>query len=305
MISFDDLTVLPNNTFSNLFDKIAVDCQYQKTRAMTFIDLHTLCSLCLPRHFAGKLNDHKRKMLHKLLTDILEQNKIEVPHFYRSYIEMAQDVLNRTRISTGELMSELLRLKVVKRVGWNTSRLYKGCEIQRNCPNPESVAEHTLGCLMIADVFLPEHSRERNYSKAEILRILLIHDLAEAYEGDKAAFNKTEDDIRNENRRMHKIAALGGIKFFSGIRSWRKSWEEFQNRRGINGQIAKDLDLIECYIQMLNYVTRKDCTIPDATEWAQEIANELQTGIGKEIFNQLRHEGASLLDWYAKPSPIT
>jgi 5'-deoxynucleotidase YfbR-like HD superfamily hydrolase len=300
MLAFDDVNIRPRKTYSVLFEKLSLDLLRAQTREMAIIELHTLCSLCVVRLLSGKLSDNKRIRLLELVEKVLEGGLIRVPAFYRPYLEMTIDILQRPQVSIGSIFSELLGLKNVVRAGWNASRVLRGKEIVRRCLNPESVADHTFGCLLIAEMFLPERSNEANYSKPEILRTLLIHDLAETYLGDQVKFKKTEDDIEKENRVMRRIAAFGNLEAFSGSLSLRQSWDNFYNNNNINAQIAEDIDKIECFLQLINYHGQENCSIPDAESWANEIENGLQTEHGKRIIESLRHEGADTLSWYRK-----
>jgi nucleoside phosphorylase/5'-deoxynucleotidase YfbR-like HD superfamily hydrolase len=299
MIAYDDLSVRPKNTFEVLFGKLDQDFRSETVRAMTMIDLHTVCSLCINRHMMGKLGEYERNELCSLLDRAVDGSRIKMPSFYRPYLDMARNLLSRPLVSPGVLLSELFNLKSTQRAGWNATRRFEGREVRRKCPNPESVADHTLGCILIGEMFLPERTQDNEYSKPEILRMLLIHDLGEAYEGDKVSFNKTESNMRDENRTMQRIAAAGGLEMFPGVRQWHRAWDDFQHMRGINAQIANDIDLIECYVQLVAYASRQDCDIPDADAWAREIDQTLQTDVGRRVFDVLRHQGAPLLMWYS------
>lgn len=301
MISFDDIKVRPKKTFEILYSKLEKEYESLKSEARSLVELHTLCSLCVHRHIAGKLVENKRKRLYALLKGALVYSKFNIPSFYRSYLEMSLNIIDREEVSPGSLMSEIYFLKTMPRAGWNAKRELNGISVMRRCLRPESVAEHIFGCLLLADAFLPEIMRDKSYSKNEILRTLLIHDLAEAYEGDKASFDKTEKDIQNEDRTMKRMSAIGGLDVFPGIKAWRDRWNIFKNQSSINGRIAKDIDLIECYVQLVNYYECDDCSIPDAEQWVYEdIYKELSTEIGKQIFEKLRHQDAHILSWFRK-----
>lgn len=290
MISFDDISYSPKKTFEVLSEKIFHDCEAENPRPIRpimMIELHTLLSLCVNRHLSGKLNEDKRRKIVQLLEIIINHKKIVLPSFYRSYVEMAYDVLNREYVSPGKLISELFNLKTTLRSGWNARKEVNGVNIQRNCNSPESVADHTFGCLLIGEAFLPENSSEKGYSKAEILRMLLIHDLAEAYQGDKENFKKTEQDIQEEDKLMQRISALGKTPIFSGMENWGKSWQSFAHNSSINAQIALDIDKIEACVQLIKYSHEKDNAIPDAEDWVSNTAKDLQTAMGRHIFNLL------------------
>jgi nucleoside phosphorylase/5'-deoxynucleotidase YfbR-like HD superfamily hydrolase len=298
MISFDDVNIQPSKTFNFLFDKLKHDFAKKSIRGMTVIDLHTLLSLCVCRHIVGKLNETMRKKLIALLKMALESNNPDILTSYRPYLDMAARLLDKERVSIGSTVSELLALKTTPRAGWNTEFEHRSERVTRRCPRSESVADHTFGCLLLAEALLPEKSTERNYSKNEIMRMLLIHDLAEAYEGDKIHFFKTEGEIRRENVTMQRISALAALRPFAGARNWRTSWENFKSPTSTNAKIANDVDNIECYVEMLRCLSRDGCQISDADAWAAEVRDGLLSDLGRKLFASLRHETAPLLSWY-------
>jgi len=308
MIAFDKLDVAPNKTFEILSEKLAQDIKANRVRQMTVIELQTLCSLCLNRHIVGLLDEDHRTRLHDLLKGVLHKQSLTLALIQQSYVEMTLDLLSRPKVSVGGIIAELLALKRVARAGWNASRLLSnGTVITRVLSNPESVADHTLGCLLIADMLLPEnYSADAKYSKSAIKDMLLIHDLAEAYDGDKATFHRTEDDIRLEDARMRRLGSLGCLRALEGMKIWRALWDEFSHARTINGLIANDIDHIENYIQLLIYkesIPHENVAIPDANEWAKELI-QVRTDVGKQILEKLSHSGSPVLSWYRRNSGI-
>lgn len=300
MLAFDDVIIAPEKTFEILLEKLRDDIGRGEPRRMSSIELYTLCSLCVNRHVVGHLGEHKRGRLHSFLEEAERVNYFGFPTSRLSYIEMAKDILRREEVSVGEIVGELHWLKRQKRAGWNAVHVIDGKINHRRCPNPESVSDHTWGCILLADAFLPEQIPSDGYSKYEVIRMLLIHDLAEAYTGDKPSFSKTYEDIAMEDRIMRRTMALATIKSFPGIISWQRSWEDLRRLSSINAQIATDIDLLENYLQMLTYYHEKDCEIPDAEIWGKETFSKLRTQIVRDIFRGLRHERAPFLEWYRK-----
>lgn len=78
-------------------------------------------------------------------------------------------------------------------------------EIERHCDTnasrKESVAEHSwrlcLFAMLVQDEFL-------NLDMNKVLRMCVIHDLGEAFTGDIPAFEKTEEDRREEHARFRE-----------------------------------------------------------------------------------------------------
>ncbi len=155
-------------------------------------------------------------------------------------------------------ISEIFNLKKRKRVGW----LLPGRNLEEY--QVESVADHTWGVCMVAEIFLPSTKEEmirvvgeepgiEEYDKEKILRMLLVHDLSEAYTGDIALGYKTDGDRKKEEDRMAYYATLAHISPFKNLDEIYKRWEEYEERKQYNAKITKDIDQLECYIQLFMY----------------------------------------------------
>ncbi len=298
MIASDDATIRPVKTFEVLIKKLRDDLSKGKTRAMTCVELHTLCSLCVHRHLLGNLAEQKRSRLIEFLAQFKNITQREFRGEFGYYIEAVSYILQRENASIGSLFVELHSLKKQKRAGWNASRLDVDPPVHRKCPYPESVSDHVWGCLLIAEAFLPEKSSEPCYSKREILRMLTIHDLAETFTGDKPHFEKTQVDDRKEDQLMRRTSAYGAFSRLPGIARWNDCWDRLERRKDINAQVVNDIDKIESYIQLMQYIRDPNCRVPDAENWAADVEKDLVTDLGRGIFQSLRHEQTGLLQWF-------
>ncbi len=291
MIEPDALDVEPLKTFEVLLEKLQTDISCGTSRPMSCVELFTLCSLCVNRHIIGKLSSNLRERLNSFL-EPLKAEQLGFPKEAWPYVEMARELISKPSISTESVFAELHALKEQPRAGWNATHDIKGIPYIRKCPSPESVSDHIWGTMLIASAFLPEHltgdDGSRDYSKARIILMLMIHDLAETYLGDKPSFLKTEEDVAAEDRCMAKIIALSTLDVFSGILNWRGLWSEWRGRSSINAKIASDIDAIESYLQMRRYLLKSDCEIPDAEVWIQEVGDKLSSTMGKKIFASFR-----------------
>jgi 5'-deoxynucleotidase YfbR-like HD superfamily hydrolase len=214
---------------------------------------------------------------------------------------MVEHIVGQHRVSVGSLFCELHAVKARVRAGWNVVHEIDGKKYSRECVNPESVSDHIFGCILIAEVFLPESDLVHNeYSKNEVIRMLTIHDLSETYTGDVPFFRKTADDELKEKQLMRRTISLGTVPGFRGILGWKSVWERWSRKETLNAQIAHDIDRIENYVQLMQYLRRSEprCIIEDAKQWAAGIDLRLETDLGKEIFASLRHRGTELLKWF-------
>lgn len=291
MIEPDALDVEPLKTFEVLLEKLQADLLHGTHRPMSCVELFTLCSLCVNRHLIGKLGQFLRERLSSFLTG-LKAEQLGFPNEAWPYIEMTRELVSKPSVSTETVFLELHALKEQPRAGWNATHKIIGNEHIRKCPNPESVSDHIWGAMLIASAFLPEHlsgdEDDKDYSKSRIIQMLLIHDLAETYLGDKPSFSKTEEDVAAEDRCMAKIIALSTLDVFSGILLWRGLWAEWRGKSSINAKIASDIDAIESYLQMRRYLSKPECSIPDADVWTQEVGDKLRSPLGKKIFASFR-----------------
>lgn len=286
LVAKDDEKYAPVKTFEVLHRKLMADLKVKKCRAMTPIELHTLCSICISRHIKGVLAQHKRERLLELIKAFRQEDQIILPREIAPYLDMAQSLLSRAKVSLASVFADLRALRSQDRAGWN--------DLQEIDSSPESVSDHIWGAVLIASALLPEKMTEddekQGYSKARIIQMLMIHDLGETYLGDKPFFLKSEEDVAAEDRCMARITAISTLDVFNGILSWRRLWSELRDKSSINAEIAADIGAIESDLQMRRYLSKPKCEITDAEVRTQEFENKLETTLGKTIYTSLRQD---------------
>jgi 5'-deoxynucleotidase YfbR-like HD superfamily hydrolase len=102
----------------------------------------------------------------------------------RNYMEMMRVDLGDRDAGKWRLVLDLYRLKWEPRRGWLVRGLHPAFHVGRI----ESVADHSYFAILLATLLLPPSS-----SKDETIRILAVHDVAEAYTGD-IIFRKLQGD---------------------------------------------------------------------------------------------------------------
>ncbi|MGB9125346.1 MAG: HD domain-containing protein [Nitrosotalea sp.] len=133
------------------------------------------------------------------------------------------------------LVSEL---KKVPRKGWISK---VGIE------NPESVADHSYGTAIMAMVLSDSH----NLDTEKILKMALLHDLAESITGDFMP-----DEITKENKRIAEKDAM--IEIFSKLPDnlalqYDKIWQEYSQADTRESILLHEIDKLEMAIQAVKY----------------------------------------------------
>ena len=136
------------------------------------------------------------------------------------------------------LVSRVERLESFPRTGWQV------CGVQ----HPESVASHSYVVAVIA-LWMADHLDD-DIDTEEVLRIALVHDLAEAMLGDlprpvkqtlgAAACRSAEDDA---------IDTL----LSSGLKPWRHAHDEYRRASTIEARLVKAADRIQMLAKALQY----------------------------------------------------
>ncbi|MCE9617914.1 MAG: HD domain-containing protein [Nitrosarchaeum sp.] len=129
-------------------------------------------------------------------------------------------------------------LKKIPRQGWID---------KLSIVNPESVADHTFSMAMIGMIF----SDLENYNTEKILKIILLHDLAESITGDMIPEQiSKEEKIILENRVIKKI-----LNDLPSVLQKQYSilWEEYQSNKSKEARIVHQLDRLEMALQAKIY----------------------------------------------------
>lgn len=157
-----------------------------------------------------------------------------------------------------ETWYEIIQLKQLFRQGW----------IQRGISpdNCETVAEHTFGnallCLMLASRF-PELDGHR------VLKMALIHDVAESYIGDFTPMDNVPKETKQamESEAMDKI--FGKLPGGEGLIS---VWHEYEAQESAEAKFVKQIDRLEFALQASVYEHQDRI---DGTEFYEKVAEQL------------------------------
>ncbi|EGQ43949.1 MAG: putative HD superfamily hydrolase [Candidatus Nanosalina sp. J07AB43] len=182
-----------------------------------------------------------------------------------------------------DVLLDIYDLKDEKRTGWELRRV----------DDPESVAGHSWGVSFLALNFMPE-----NLDSEKVLKLCIVHDMAEAEVGDIAhrAVDANEEISSDEKQELEKRA----IERYSGSLESDpdKLWKEYDSKRSEEAIFVKDMDLIDMCLQALKYENKHRYDPDEVNENFQEYEHmdeffattepRLKTEKANEIFQSIK-----------------
>ena len=167
-----------------------------------------------------------------------------------------------------------VNLKNISRQGWINKLSLK---------HPESVADHSYSMSIMGMVI----SDLENYNSEKILKMILLHDLAESKIGDYTPNQiSKENKIKIENKAYDEIinSLPDTIKLQYG-----QIWEEYQKQESPESKIVHQIDKLEMALQAKMY--QKEGSPKEAIEsFFKSAENEITHPKLKELFNQIMQD---------------
>jgi 5'-deoxynucleotidase len=129
-------------------------------------------------------------------------------------------------------------LKAIKRSGW----IHKS-----NITSPESVADHSYSMCMMSMILAEIMNLDSGY----IMKMVIIHDLAESMVGDHMPDNKSSEEKQLlEDKAMKKIIS----KLPNSLRkNYLRIWNEYINNITVNAKFVHNMDKLEMALQAKEY----------------------------------------------------
>jgi putative hydrolase of HD superfamily len=153
---------------------------------------------------------------------------------------MDQDYLKGTHENTNldEFFKTVLKLKTVPRQGWKD---------KLGLQNPESVADHCYSMTAMAMVL----SDIKKLDTSRVIKMSLLHDLAESITGDLTPDNTTKSKKEElENSAMKTI--LQSLLEPLRTQYWNL-WDEYQKNTTKEAQLLHQVDKLEMAMQAAEY----------------------------------------------------
>ena len=135
-------------------------------------------------------------------------------------------------------IEKVLELKNVPRQGWKE-------KLEMN--NPESVADHSYSTTVMSMIF----SDLAGLNNEKIIRMALLHDLAESIIGDITPNSTTKNEkIIKENLAMKQILKNLPNKI---AKRYFEIWNEYQKNSSEESKLLHDIDKLEMALQAKFY----------------------------------------------------
>lgn len=164
------------------------------------------------------------------------------------------------------LLGHLIKLKTIRRTGW----------LDRGVPpeDTESVADHVLMAALIGWLTAnPALDRDR------VIKLLLVHDLAEVITGDPPPYDRADLPPRDEPEALRAFFSRRHVRTVENkaAKDAREAeamvtlrelmpedagdeivalWEEYEAQQTPEARFAKDLDRFEAFVQARDYERR-------------------------------------------------
>jgi len=137
-----------------------------------------------------------------------------------------------------DFLKDTSNLKNIPRQGWID---------KLSITNPESVADHSYSMSIMAMII----SDLENYDSEKILKMVLLHDLAESKIGDFTPGQISKDEKEKiENQAFREIIE----KLPNSIKlEYAEIWKEYQNQISVESQFVHQIDRLEMALQAKMY----------------------------------------------------
>lgn len=169
--------------------------------------------------------------------------------------------------------SEFSKLKKVLRTGWT-----------RYLPDEkvESVADHSFGVTLLSLIISEKYFPNVNLSK--IMKIGLIHDIAESLVGDITPFCKVS---KEEKEKKEREAVSEIFSNFENKEEYILLWEEYNKGDLLEAKIVKEVDKLEMCLQANEYEKAENINL---NEFFDSASKKITLEEIKEIFNSIRRK---------------
>lgn len=128
------------------------------------------------------------------------------------------------------------KLKRIPRTGW----------VDSGVVDPESVADHSYRTALTAMVLSDQYGLDT----CKVIRMALLHDLAEAETGDFTPMMKKSNHLEIENKTMRRI--LAGLDEPQRTQYW-DIWLEYQAKETQEAILVHDADKLDMLLQAKEY----------------------------------------------------
>ncbi|XP_074604355.1 5'-deoxynucleotidase HDDC2-like isoform X2 [Brevipalpus obovatus] len=188
-----------------------------------------------------------------------------------------------------KFLMEVGKLKHIERAGWVLNKI----------KSPERVAGHMYRMAIIPMLVLSENSVKRRINIDKVVKLSLVHDIAECIVGD---FTPYDDITPAEKHRLEEDAAdyLGSLLPSSVSSNFMELFREYEEQSTPEAKLTKELDRFEMVLTAFEYEKReykRTGRLPNLGEFFDfdKILSYIQDRELKEMITELLHQRAEFL----------
>lgn len=178
-----------------------------------------------------------------------------------------------------EFLLNAIDLKDVPRKGW----------VLRGVEEPEDVGSHSWGVAFLCSVYVSD----TDLDEAKVLKMAIVHDVAEARAGDKA-MGEVYQEVTNAERINEEEAAWDSYEEMANVSEFRDLWEELEAKQSPEARFVADMDILDMCLTALKYERQErydssgNQTEYDNLDGFFETAdNNIQTQLGRNIYENI------------------
>jgi len=138
-----------------------------------------------------------------------------------------------------ELFRVASQLKKVKRAGW----------VRIGIKNPESVADHSYVTAVMAMIL----GQKLGLNQNKLLKLSLIHDMAEAKVGDLVADGTSSNISFVKKAKLENAAVLKMFETIGARKEYLALWKEFEQQKTKESVLVREIDKLEMAFTALEY----------------------------------------------------
>lgn len=306
---FDDMEMLSDDDcrpFVNTLHQISENIEEESSHSATNLFIYTLSSLAFSRLEQNRLEETIAKpQLRELCCRFLLKQGISEKN--RQVLHSLISLLDSGLPPLSHQLVHMYELKKQPRTGWNNAPSGE----TRSVLDAESVSSHVDAAIRLAVAYLPEDEhvialldageydlseQYRQYSKYHIIKLLSQHDIGEWKHGDIPRHQANDQSRSREKRAVYELVDGANANNSPYLAFTRETifdlWCEYDEQRTINAKIARDIDKLECLIQLYLYRQDPNNVITDFKAFENNLTSSnfsevKSTVIGKALYKTL------------------
>lgn len=296
-LQLDDSSCCSPEQLKKLYSQLYSSVLNPASPELRCVSIITLLNLVIYNHYINKPKKSADLMTNEFnkLLDTLSKDSSITNSIVKEYILNVQNYITVPNIY-GMVFDDIAKLKEIVRKGWTLP--------ERAIDNPEVVASHSWSACILAEVLLTDSlqdcrfasaeeilNHKSDYNKVEVIKLLLIHDMAEIQIGDLTPDDENYSKKTDlEKAVFTRMGALASFPYFPAFAEISRLGNKFIVADSFNSQLANDFDKLDALIQVYAYRNRfpPETSSKVKGNWILYVNERLKTTLGRNIFSFIK-----------------